>query len=210
MTDGGVVVVANLFGAICAGIEKGWPDEAETFSGIVLFCLNEWIKKDLPEKITFRHSELADYLNLSDAEGAKDAFECFGNKIDFTIKHASHYIFEIIGDPACPDEIKEVSIKDRPELFAGSDNYVDYKLFTSQEMSWNDKSKDGKVTLTINSNDELCERIRDEDLSSFQIKLTTPYLYDGKDIMEWWKTGKTAYQKNADEPHKEITVKFNM
>lgn len=210
LTEGSYNIVCALRDGICEGIEKGWPDEAEGFSGVVVFCLGKWAKKNIPKKITVRFSELAEFLGLPDAESAQETFRRFNHKIKINFEYESNYVFEIIGDPDCPDEIKKVSIKDKPELFDGNKITSNTPLFYESDYVWNQKDKDGEVTITIYGKDELGERIINEDLSSFKIELVTPYLYDGKDIMEWWETGKTAYQKNADEPHKEITVKCNM
>lgn len=211
MTEGSYNIVRALRDGICEGIKKGWPDEAEGFSGVVVFCLEKWANENFPEEITFRFSELAEFLGLPDAENAKEMLERFIHKIVIHFEYESNYVFEIIGDLDCPDEIKKVSIKDKPELFDGNKVTSNIPLFLDWLSRWNKTDKDGEATITIYKEDELRERIINEDLSNFKIELTTPYLYDGKDIMEWWETGKTIYQKNADEQRIKVTttVKFN-
>ena len=215
LTEGSYNIVRALRDGICGGIKKGWPDEAEEFSGIVIFCLTKWAKKNIPEKITFRFSELAEFLGLPDAESAQETFRRFSNKININFEYESNYVFEIIGDPGCPDEIKTVSIKDKPELFDRNEATCNIPLFYERHYVWDQKDKDGAVTITIYEKDELNERIINEDLSSFKIELVTPYNFHIEDInnfdmLDIFFENENCYQTNADERHIEVTVTVKM
>ena len=190
--------VKSLYFAIREGLKKGWPDEADAFSTIVLLYLDKWEKDNFPEKISFRFSELASEL-LTDAENAAAIHKCFRDKINIWIALTSNYTY-VVDDSEFPRELKKVPNED--EL--GGE--IEFGLFLGSRVAWGDK--DGEATITINYEDELRERIIDEDLSNFKIELSTPYIYDGNELIEWFETGKTAYQINVDEPHKKIAVKY--
>lgn len=194
--------VKNLYFGIRDGLKKGWPNEADNFSTIVLFLFNKWETENFPERIQFRFSELAQDL-IMDTENAAYVLSRFRDKVNIWIRYRSKYAFEIIGDPACPDEIKKVPIKDEEECLC------DCGLFSSLSISnWDDINKDGEAIIAISYSDELRESVRDEDLSILQIELFTPNIFDGNDMLEWLETGKTIYSKNAGEPGIKVTVKY--
>ena len=191
-------VVNNLKSTINEGFKIGWPNEAEIFSKIVSFCLDKWEKENFPQTINYNCSELANYLNLSSAESARNAFDYFQSKIGFIIEIESHYICEIIGDPANPDEIREISIKD------GYPRKSSNSFFAGRSVLWN--GKNGEETIDITLFKEFLERVKNEDLDIFWINIFTPYNYNDQKLFEWLETEKSVFALNANEPRKEVRL----